>query len=228
MQQTTMNDMALAPKRSAFERFTKRAVWPAYAGCVWAIVYAVFVRFYQAAGGTIGMSGQPRNPELGLYMASYLAGVLILICGFILLGLVKPWGRTVPAWVPWIAGKPIPRAVILIPTLLCTAFLLAHGAAGIVTRALFLAGIIAINLPEQYWFDIDLHGMALWDLLVYEPWFLVMGLLSGLTAAHYAQASGVSLPALRRGTTLYMIFVVLLTTLFVCSIAFDFVDKISF
>lgn len=228
MQQTTMNDMALAQKQSTFERFTKRAVWPAYAGCVWALIYAVFVRFYQAAGGAIGMSGLPRNPELGFYMASYLAGVLIMICGFILLGLVKPWGRTVPAWVPWIAGKPIHRAIILIPTLLCTAFLLAHGASGIVTRALFLAGIISINLPEQYWIDIDLHGMALWDLLVYEPWFLVMGLLSGLTAAHYAQASGISLSALRRGTALYLIFAVLLTTLFVCSIAFDFVDKISF
>ncbi|MCP1310966.1 hypothetical protein [Paenibacillus tyrfis] len=41
--------MARAPKWNAFERFTKRAVWPAYAGCVWALIYAVFVRFYQAA-----------------------------------------------------------------------------------------------------------------------------------------------------------------------------------
>ncbi|MEC0210882.1 DUF3995 domain-containing protein [Paenibacillus ehimensis] len=228
MQQITMNDMTSSPRWSAFERFTKRSVWPAYAGCVWAFLYAVFVRFYQAAGGTIGLSGQPRSPETGLYMASYIMGVLILICGFILLGLVKPWGRIVPAWVPWIAGKPIPRAVILIPTLLCTAFLLAHGAAGIVTRALFLASVIDIHLPEQYWIDMDLHDMALWDLLVYEPWFLMMGLLSGLTAAHYAQASGVSPSALKRSTMLYLLFVVLLTALFICSIVFDFVEKISF
>ncbi|KPV60477.1 hypothetical protein QJ48_05250 [Paenibacillus sp. A3] len=67
MQQTTMNDIAKTPKWSAFERFTKRWVWPAYAGCVWALIYAVFVRSYQAAGGAIGMSGQPRNPESGLY-----------------------------------------------------------------------------------------------------------------------------------------------------------------
>jgi hypothetical protein len=213
-------------KMNAFERFTKTSVWPAYVGCIWALMYAVFIRFYQAAGGTFGLDGQPKDPK-GFHMASYIAGIIIMLCGFILIGLVKPWGRVVPKRVPLIGGIKIHRFLILIPTLLCTAFLIAHGAAGIITRALHLAGVITLHdFPGFVILDVD--KMALWELLIYEPWFLIMGILAGLTAAHYALASGVSLSTFRRGTIIYLIFVFLLTSLFVSAIIFDFVAAISF
>jgi hypothetical protein len=210
---------------NSFERYTQTSVWPAYVGCLWALMYAVFVRFYQAAGGTIGISGQPKDPE-SLYMVSYIAGLIILVCGFVLIALVKPWGRVVPKRIPFIGGRKIHRLIILIPTLFCTAFLIAHGVAGIITKVLFLAGVITIDFPG--FVDFDVQKDALWDLLVYEPWFFIMGILASLTAAHYAQTSGVPLSTLRRATVFYLIFVFLLTTLFVTSIVFDFVDKISF
>lgn len=213
------------PNMNAFERLTKRSVWPAYVGCVWALIYAVFVRFYEAAGGIINNSHTFKDPE-SIHLASYMAGVIILVCGFILLGLVKPWGRVVPGWMPLLGGIKIHRLIVLVPSLLCTAFLIAHGVAGMFTKILFLMGVIELNLPHLIVFDIQ--SLALWDLLFYEPWFLIMGILAGLTAAHYAQASGVSIPAFRRSMLLFLVIVFLLTTLFASSIVFDFVDQISF
>lgn len=86
-------DSSLRNGWKAYAHFTKRSGWAAYAGCVWALLYAVFVRFYQAAGGTIGLSAPIVDPTGGIYKASYVVGVIIMLCGFVLLGLVKPWGR---------------------------------------------------------------------------------------------------------------------------------------
>jgi hypothetical protein len=212
-------------KMNAFERFTKKSVWPAYVGFIWAFIYAVFIRFYQAAGGTFGTDGQPKDPN-GFHMASYIAGLLILFCGFVLIALVKPLGRVVPKRVPLIGGKKIHRLLILIPTLICTAFLIAHGAAGIITRALHLAGVIKLHDFPGF-VNLNINKMAIWDIFIYEPWFFIMGILAGLTAAHYAHASGVSLSTFRRSTIIYFIFVFLLTSVFVSSIVFDFVAAIS-
>jgi len=212
-------------KMNAFERFTKKSVWPAYVGFIWAFMYSVFIRFYQAAGGTLGFDGQPKDLK-GFHMASYIAGLLILFCGFVLIALVKPLGRVVPKRVPLIGGKKIHRLLIIIPTLICTAFLIAHGAAGIITRALHLVGVIKLHDFPGF-VKLDVNKMAIWDLCVYEPWFFIMGILAGLTAAYYAQASGVSPSTFRRSTIIFLIFVFLLTSLFVSAIVFDFVAAIS-
>lgn len=207
-------------EKTALERFTKKSVWPAYAGCIWAILYAVFVRFLEAAGGGIIFTyGQLKNPE-SFSIASYIAGVSIMFCGFCLLALVKPWGRMVPRWIPLIKGKNIHPLILLIPTLLGTALLLAHGVSGILTKTLFLIDIININFPG--WETLDSHSLALWDLFFYEPWFIIMGLFTALAAAHYAQASTIPLPLIRRFTLFYLIFVLLLILFFVLAIVFDF------
>ncbi|MET3549665.1 hypothetical protein ABID47_006326 [Paenibacillus favisporus] len=212
-------------KMNAFERFTIVSVWPAYAGFCWALLYAVFVRFYEAAAGIIGGYGQLSNPK-GFSMASYGAGVLIMICGFILLGLVKPWGLTVPAWVPLFRRKRIPRQLILIPTLFSTSMLIAHGTTGIVTKTLFLVGAIPLELKG--WAVIDKERLAIWDLFFYEPWFLIMGIMSGLAAAHHAHASGVMLPRFRLWMIRFVVIVSLLTLLLIASIVFGFSDILSF
>ncbi|NOU91385.1 DUF3995 domain-containing protein [Paenibacillus sp. LMG 31460] len=198
-----------------FERFTQKSVWPAYAGFLMAYFYAVFIRFYEAAGGSISNGAQLKDPT-GFYMASYNAGVVILICGFILLTLAKPW--VVPSRIPGLGGKQFHRLMILIPTLICTAFLLAHGFSGIITKTLHLTGVITIAFPHLIG---DIQSAVLWDLLFYEPWFAIMGILAALTASHYAHATGVSLRSFRRGMILFLTFVILLTTLFVLSISYN-------
>ncbi|MBS4200860.1 DUF3995 domain-containing protein [Bacillus sp. FJAT-49732] len=198
---------------NAFERFAKKSVWPAYAGCVWALLYAVFVRFLEATGGgIISTYGQMEDPE-ALAMASYIAGVAIMFCGFCLLGLVRPWGKKVPQWIPLIGEKNIHPLVLLTPTLLGTAFLLAHAVSGMLTKAFFLAGIITIDFPG--WAELNTRSLALWDLFFYEPWFLIMGLLAGLSAAHYALTSAIRLTVIKRFTIYYLLFVLLLIILFV-------------
>ncbi|MCJ8014824.1 DUF3995 domain-containing protein [Paenibacillus sp. KQZ6P-2] len=208
-----------------FERFTKSSVWPAYVGCLISFIYAVFVRFYQAAGGTIGVPGKMKDPEI-INMGSYIAGLAIMFCGFALIMLIKPWSRIVPPKVPLIGGRKIHPLILLTPTLIGTAFLIAHGVSGMIIRALQLAGIITLDFPG--FLEVDVHELALWDLLFYEPWFVFIGIMAGLTAAHYAQASGVRQSTFKRSTVIYLILIFLLTALFVMSIIFDFTDRISF
>ncbi|MBB6669513.1 DUF3995 domain-containing protein [Cohnella nanjingensis] len=211
--------MKLNKRLDAIIRYTGSTVWPAYAGCAWAILYAVLVRFYQAAGGTIGLPGEFVNPH-AFAKASFAAGVLIMICGFILVALVKPWSRVVPEWMPAVGGRKVPWFVLTIPLLLCTAFALAHGMSGIITKSLHLAGFITMEFDS--WIDLDVRSLALWDLGFYEPWFVIMGILSSLTGVHYAQACGVSPVVLRRTILVFLATVVLATALFVFEIIREF------
>jgi len=212
--------MSKFKEKTALEHFLKNSVWPAYVGCTWAILYAVFVRFLEAAGGgIISMNGEFEDPK-ALSMASYIAGVVIMFCGFCLLGLVKPWGKVVPRWMPVISGRKIHPLIMLIPTLIGTAFLLAHAVSGMLTKAFFLSGIITIDFPG--WIQLNTQSLALWDLFFYEPWFLIMGLLAGLSAVHYALNSNIRFTVIRRFTIYYLLFVLLLIILFVIGTIFKF------
>ena len=96
-------------------------------------------------------------------MASYLAGLLIMFCGFALIALVKPWSKTVPHYVPIIGGKKIPPFLLLIPTLSGTASL-AHGISGILTKTLHLLGLITLRFPG--WTELDIGQLVLWDMTI--------------------------------------------------------------
>ncbi|UUZ86368.1 hypothetical protein LJK88_25020 [Paenibacillus sp. P26] len=196
-----------------------KSVWPGYAGCLLAMMYAVVVRFYQVAGGAIGLPGRLADTE-GFQMASYLAGVAVMLAGFFMLGLVKPWGKTVPAWVPVMGGRNVHPLFLLIPSLIGGAFVIAHGVSGVTTKILHLAGVITIHFPG--WIELDVQGLILWDLFFYEPWFIVMGMMSSLAAWNYAQDSSILRPFLRRCVILYIFLVLLVTSLFVSAIIFDF------
>jgi hypothetical protein len=227
MQEVKVNTVTVTEttRMNFFERFTKSSVWPAYIGCLVAFMYAVFVRFYHAAGGTIGMPIQMKDPTI-FYMASYYAGLAIMFCGFALIALVKPWSRIIPQKVPLISGRKIHPLILLTPTLLGATFLLTHGVSGMITKALLLANVITMDFPA--FVVVDVHKLVLWDLFFYEPWFLFMGIMAGLTAAYYAQASGIRQSTFRLGTVLFLIVVFLLSALVTSSIIFDFTDKISF
>ncbi|MFB9629962.1 hypothetical protein [Nonomuraea helvata] len=45
----------------------------------------------------------------GLLVAGPVAGAALT------LGLISRWGQTVPGWVPWAGGRPVPRAVAVVP-----------------------------------------------------------------------------------------------------------------
>ncbi|MEU7800303.1 hypothetical protein AB0J14_32860 [Micromonospora arborensis] len=87
-------------RRSAPARWARWAAYAAVAGLV--------TRF--AAQVVVGFDGLTHDPSvIGLEIGLLLAGVLLP------LALVHRWGEIWPGWVPMLAGRTIPRLVLLAP-----------------------------------------------------------------------------------------------------------------
>jgi hypothetical protein len=157
--------------------------WTAYAASAWAIGYAVFVRGYQAAGGTIGIPGTFEDPD-GFRRASLLASIFLFVVGLGALAFVRPWGLRIPRW------------LLIVPALAGSVFAMAHALTGYVTKTLHLLGVIDIEFKG--WAEVDEHELILWDLLFYEPWFFGLGLLVTLAALYHHRRTGGSDKARRR------------------------------
>jgi hypothetical protein len=128
----------------------------------WSLIYLV-PHLYWALGGTAGFSAlKPSAVALTDWQAiNWAATVVLAIPALIAAGL----SRARPGWL---------RTGLLLSCLLGAAIATAHGLYGIVYRFLTLAGVVDIDGQA---FDASRHGWVLWDLLVFEPWFLVEGLL---------------------------------------------------
>jgi hypothetical protein len=74
----------------------------------------------------------------------------------------------------WVADRPGLRAATLAACAGGAAIAGSHGAFGIAYRALNVAGVVEV---DDVAFDASKHGWVLWDLLLFEPWFLAEGLL---------------------------------------------------
>jgi hypothetical protein len=170
-------------------------------GLVLAVFYAVFVRFYQAAGGTVGMGGSVPRGLPNFQFASFLAGVLILLGGAACVVLTSPQLRRAPTSLPVIGGREVSAALVIplcaAPTLLGGLYAIIHGIGGMVTKLLGLLGIVEIPFPAEAWVTVDMVALSLWDLLFYEPWFLAMGLCLLLSLRSYALDKGVRPGAVR-------------------------------
>ena len=123
-----------------------------------AIGYALGVRLYQGLGGTIGLAGRSRTP--GMRRAS-LRPARILAVGIGALAFVRPWGLQLPRW------------LVIVPALAGSAYAMAHALTAYVTKPLDALGVDRPRVPR-------LGGRRrgaqfLWDLLFYEPWFLLLG-----------------------------------------------------
>ncbi|GGP46324.1 hypothetical protein [Streptomyces sindenensis] len=177
------------------------------------VFYAVLVRFYQAAGGTIGVPGTFTEESLDVwYMANYVAGLLILLGGVACLFLSEPWVRTLPRRFPVRPGQELPRPLMLagcvVPVLAGGVFAVAHGIVGIVTQLLELCGVIHVDYPSD-WVTLDVTALNLWNVLFYEPWFVAMGICLILAALGYLRQAGIREVVVRRivWTSYVLIFV---------------------
>jgi Protein of unknown function (DUF3995) len=152
--------------------------WAAYGACGLAAAYAV-VSFYWAFGGTAGIGtlggrleelarqGDPRV----LWLAG-VAGVLKLLGAVLALALVRPWGRVVPRWV--LLGAAWAGAVVLV----------VYGGLYVVGGGLVLAGVVGAAGGAD-------RRALWWHVLVWDPWFLVWGVLLGLAARRYGRVTAV-------------------------------------
>ncbi|MDQ6784545.1 MAG: DUF3995 domain-containing protein [Actinomycetota bacterium] len=141
--------------------------WPAYAAAVAAFSFAA-TSFYFAAGGMTGVGtlggkieelAHTRPPAFVAVV--WFTAVLKVALGMLALALVRQWGRK------------LPRRWVLRAAWLCAGVLALYGAVQVTGVALATLGIATTSSS---------HSVLLWRLLLWEPWFLVWGLLLGLAA----------------------------------------------
>lgn len=145
--------------------------WPAYACAVVALAFAA-ISFYWGAGGRAGLStlggaiermALARDPLIVTLV--WVTGVLKLAGGLLALALVRPWGHKLPR--RWLLAAAWVGAVLLT----------SYGVLQVTSLGLVALGVLTPSRP--------IEPTALWwRLLLWEPWFLVWGLLLGLTAWH--------------------------------------------
>lgn len=145
--------------------------WAAYAACAWALLFAA-ASFYWAAGGSIGadtISGDVKRLP-GIVSVLWVTGFAKVIAGLLALALVRNWGRA------------IPRRVLLISAWPAGAGMVLYGAVPLAVRALMAIG--AIHTPAS------MHStLARWHLLLWNPWWLLGGILFATAAWHYGRKS---------------------------------------
>ena len=141
-----------------------------------AAVAGIPVHLYWALGGTWGFPGGTTTAsQAGLRAANLVVSVL-LACGAVYVyGLIRPWARHPPA------------LLVLAPVWAAAVVCVSHGLFGIATKGLYLAGLkSAVSWPEPGLTAGQKNLAALHDLAIFEPWFLVLGLLLALAGRWFA------------------------------------------
>ena len=144
----------------------------ALAVACWSFAYAGY-RAYYAAGGRVGMIGQPVSSEQ-LRAFNAFGAAIIAFGGLVPLAAlrIRSIRRLLPA-LCWIAAVGC-----------CM-----HALVDITLRLLSLTGVHPTQLPSSVWLSYDRRASDLQDLLLNEPWFLVEGLLWATLGAALVQSS---------------------------------------
>ena len=156
-----------------------------------AALAGVPIHLYWALGGTWGLPGGAATAGLpGLHATNATVSVLLAVGAALVFGLSQALGSSPPA------------LVMLTPLWLGSVVSVSHGLYGMVTKALYVAGAhSAVSYPEPLTAAQKNHA-ALLDLGVFEPWFLIQGLLlllrRPLVRAHRRRTSLVDAFADRR------------------------------
>ncbi|MGW2546897.1 hypothetical protein ACWC5I_40010 [Kitasatospora sp. NPDC001574] len=118
--------VAPAPRWAALA--AKAAVWTTVPSGLWRIAFAF--------GATMGFSGEAlaflhqNVPGWGtVYMLTL--STLAEVLAFLTLGLVRPWGRVVPRWMPLIGGRAVRPLAAVVPAALGALVLTAAGVLGV-------------------------------------------------------------------------------------------------
>ena len=143
--------------------------WPAYAAAAVAVVFGG-VSFYWAAGGMAGVHTLGGTIEkmavardASFVTILWVTAVLKLAGGGLALALIRPWGRK------------LPRRWLLRAAWGAAALLTLYGALQTASVALVRLDIVNPDPPVP-------SSVLWWRLLLWEPWFLLWGVLLGLAA----------------------------------------------
>lgn len=151
----------------------RKLVWTGYAVFIWSISY-MLPHLYWALGGTAGQSLlRPSILEMPQWeLINGVASLFLTVAG--LIGLALVYFRR--GFVRW---------VLLAIALFGCAVAASHGIYGIVNRILQISGVAPL---ESAPFNMGEHAYVVWDLVLYEPWFLIEGILFGLVGWYYLDA----------------------------------------
>jgi hypothetical protein len=141
-----------------------------------AAVAGIPVHLYWALGGTWGYPGGTATAGLPGLRAVNLVVSALMACGAVYLyGLTRPWARRPPA------------LLVLAPVWAAAVVCVSHGLFGIATKGLYLAGVkSAVSWPEHGLTAGQKNLAALHDLAIFEPWFLILGVLLALAGRWFA------------------------------------------
>ncbi len=134
------------------------------------------VHVYWAAGGTWALPGGAATAQLPGLRETNLAVVVLLACGAAwLVGLTTNWARRLPA------------ALVLAPVWAGAVICLSHSMFGLATKSLYLAGVrSATSWPEHGLTPAQKTSAALHDISIFEPWFLLQGLMLAWAGHQFA------------------------------------------
>ncbi len=132
---------------------------PAYVICGWGVMFAA-AHLYWLLGGTLGLPpGLSLFAKKPLLVIDIIAVPLCLIATLLALALVRPWGQR------------FPRRLLLVTAWGGAALFVFHAVPAIPDWVILALGRHAALTP-----------MDRFDLFLYEPWFLVGGILFGMAA----------------------------------------------
>ncbi len=152
------------------------AHWAAYGAAVAAFGYAA-VSLYWAVGGTAGLStvggvAEKMARSGGVAAVAVIAVTVLLksLGGLLALAMVRPWGQRLPGHALGIAG------------LAGSAVLILYGAVEVAGEALAETGAIRPSAPADW-------AALRWHLGLWDPWFLVWGLLLAIATRGYRRGA---------------------------------------
>ncbi|MED3562612.1 DUF3995 domain-containing protein [Bacillus xiapuensis] len=142
---------------------SKSAVWAGIAVFVWSIAY-MLPHLYWALGGRIGLSLlKPSVAESPHFeFINWVALPIFIAAGLVGLGFI------------YLGKSKILRTLLLSISVLGCSIATAHGIFGIIYRGLQIAGVIGLDNGT---FHIHDNIYVVWDLVIFEPWFLIEGIL---------------------------------------------------
>lgn len=156
---------------------TAASRWPGHAAAAALFAFAL-VSFYWAAGGTTGVStlggsieeqALARDPTLAAI--TWVTALLKTAAAVLALALVRSWGRR------------LPRRWLLLTAWGAAATLTAYGVLQFTGVALVALDVVSPTEPKN-------TTVLLWRLLLWEPWFILCGLLLGLAARRAHERPG--------------------------------------
>ena len=137
--------------------------WSGIAVFVWSIAY-MLPHLYWAIGGKMGLA--LLKPSVAAFsqleLINWVASVILTAAGLVGLGFI------------YLRNSKILRSMLLSISFLGCSIATAHGIFGMFYRGLQIAGVIDLGNGKFHIHD-DIY--VVWDMVIFEPWFLIEGIL---------------------------------------------------